>query len=115
LESHPDFAWQVSLLAIKYLLVDYRKVDEQDVVVSVRHLVQGAHNAGALKEAMARLRQVLALRKKAQKVPRIVKGELRRLGISYSGSTTTGGRTASSRSPQNPQLRIFTGLHDPLS
>jgi hypothetical protein len=82
LESHPDFAWRVSLLAIKYLLVNYTKVDEQDVVVAVRHLVQGACNAGVLLEALAALRQVLALRKKAQKVPSLVQKELKRLGLS---------------------------------
>lgn len=82
LESHPDFAWRVSLLAIKCLLVDYAKVEEHDVVVAVRDLVQGACNAGVLPEAMAALRQVLAMRKKAQKVPTLVRRELRRLGVS---------------------------------
>jgi hypothetical protein len=82
LESHPEFAWRVSLLAIKYLLVDYTKVDEHDVVVAVRQLVQGASNAGVLLEALATLQQVLALRKKAQKVPTLVQNELKRLGVS---------------------------------
>lgn len=82
LGSHPDFAWRVSLLAIKYLLVDYRKVEEEDVIVAVRHLVQGACNAGVLREALGALRQVMALRKKSQKVPALVQKELRRLGLS---------------------------------
>jgi hypothetical protein len=82
LGSHPDFAWQVSLLAIKYLLVDYGKVEEEDVILAVRHLVQGACNAGVLGEALEALRQVLALRKKAQKVPSVVRKELKRLGLS---------------------------------
>lgn len=82
LGSHPDFAWRVSLLAVKYLLVDYVDVSEHDVTTAVRHLVEGARNAGNLGEAMGALRRVLDLRKKAQKIPRIVREELKRLGVS---------------------------------
>jgi len=82
LESHPDFAWRVSLLAIKYLLVDYTDVSEHDVTTAVRHLVEGARNAGRMEDAMTALRKVLDLRKKAQKIPRIVKEELNGLGVS---------------------------------
>lgn len=82
LGSHPDFAWRTSLLAVKYLLIDYVDVSEHDVITAVRHLVEGARNAENLDEAMGALRQVLDLRKKAQKIPEIVKEELQRLGCS---------------------------------
>ena len=73
---------RVSLLAVKYLLVDYVDVSEHDVIMAVRHLVEGARNAGNLDQALEALRQVLDLRRKAQKIPRIVKEELKRLGVS---------------------------------
>ncbi|MBN2290822.1 MAG: hypothetical protein JXM70_00260 [Pirellulales bacterium] len=82
LQSHPNFAWRISVLAVKYLLVDYVDVSELDVITAVRHIVQGARNAGNLDEALDALCQVLDLRKKAQKIPRIVREELRRLGVS---------------------------------
>ena len=82
LGSHPDFAWRVSLLAIKYLLVDYTDVSEHDVTTAVRHLVEGARNAGRMEDGMTALCKVLDLRKKAQKIPRVVREELRRLGMS---------------------------------
>lgn len=81
LELHPEFAWEFSLLAIKYLLVDYLKFDDTDVRIAVRNLVIGAQNAESLPEAMVGLRKVLALRKHAQKVPYLVKDELGRLGL----------------------------------
>jgi len=80
LGSHPDFAWRVSLLAVKYLLVDYVDVSEHDVTTAVRHLVEGARSAGHLDQALVALRDVLDLRNKAQKIPGIVKEELKRLG-----------------------------------
>ena len=82
LESDPNFAWRISVLAVKYLLVDYADVSEQDVITAVRHLVEGARNAENLDEALDALRQVLDLRKKAQKIPRIVREELKRRGVS---------------------------------
>lgn len=83
LGSHPDFAWRVSLLAVKYLLVDYADVSEHDVTTAVRPLVEGARNAGELEDAMVALRSVLDLRKQAQKIPRIVREELKRLGVPH--------------------------------
>lgn len=80
-QSHPDFAWRVSLLATKYLLVDYVNVSERDVMVAVRHLVDGARNAGDLDHALSALRQVLDIRKQARKIPGIVKAELERLEL----------------------------------
>ncbi len=82
LQSHPGFAWRVSLLAVKYLLVDYVDVSEHDVIMAVRHLVEGARKAGTLDEAIDALCRVLDLRKKARKIPRIVKEELKCLGMS---------------------------------
>ena len=82
LQSHPSFAWRVSLLGIKYLLLDYASFDELDAILAVRYLVDGARNAGDLEDALAALAQVLDMRKKAQKVPRIVHAELKRLGVS---------------------------------
>jgi hypothetical protein len=80
LPSHPDFAWRISLLAVKYLLVDYVDVSEHDVIMAVRHLIEGARSSGHPDQALVALREVLDLRKKAQKIPGIVKEELKRLG-----------------------------------
>ena len=80
-QSHPWFAWRVSLLGIKYLLLDYVDVSELDVSLAVRRLVEGARNAGELEDALTALGQVLDMRRKAQKIPRIVQAELKRLGV----------------------------------
>ena len=82
LDSHPNFSWRISALAVKYILIDYVDVSEYDVITAVRNIVEAARNAGKLDEALEALRQVLDLRKKAQKIPRIVREELKRLGVS---------------------------------
>ena len=80
-QSHPWFAWRVSLLGIKYLLLDYVDVSELNVSLAVRRLVEGARSAGELADALVALGQVLDMREKAQKIPRIVRAELHRLGV----------------------------------